>query len=112
MRQTILLFLILAFASLPVAADMRQGVVTRVIDGDTVEVAGESVRLQGIDAPESDQPHGGTATTALKARILDRRVTLKVQGEDRYGRLIAVIHLDDRNINRWLVASGHAWEYD
>lgn len=88
------------------------GVVTRVVDGDTIEAGGQDVRLQGIDAPERDQPHGGRATAALKSLILHRRVRLEVQGADQYGRLIAVVYRDGRNINRWLVEQGHAWEYD
>lgn len=35
-----------------------------------------------------------------------------MQGTDRYDRLIAVIHSESRNVNRWLVEQGHAWEYD
>lgn len=89
-----------------------EGVVTRVMDGDTIAVAGQSVRLQGIDAPESDQPHGNEATAALKSLILHRRVRLGIRGKDRYDRLIAVIHSEGRNVNRWLVEHGHAWEYD
>jgi len=98
--------------SLSVSAERQSGIVSRVIDGDTIQVAGQSVRLQGIDAPESDQHHGGTATAALKARALNRKVTLDIQGTDRYDRLIAVVYMDEQNLNRWLVQSGHAWEYD
>lgn len=70
------------------------------------------MRLQGIDAPESNQPHGGRATAALQGLILNRRVRLEIHGTDRYDRLIAVIYSEERNVNRWLVEQGHAWEYD
>ena len=105
----LLLWLTFAGAAL---AERQSGIVSRVVDGDTINVAGQSVRLQGIDAPESDQPHGGTATAAFQARVLNRKVTLDVQGTDRYGRQIAVVYLDEQNLNQWLVQSGHAWEYD
>lgn len=58
------------------------------------------MRLQGIDAPERDQPHGKDATAALKGLIRHRRVRLEIQGTDRYDRLIAVIYSEGRNVNR------------
>lgn len=89
-----------------------EAVVTKVTDGDTIEAGGRDVRLQGIDAPERDQPHGNQATASLKSLILHRRVRLDVRGTDQYGRLIAVAYTEGRNVNRWLVEQGHAWEYD
>jgi len=89
-----------------------EAVVTRVTDGDTIEAGGRKVRLQGIDAPESNQRHGGRATAALQGLILNRRLRLEIQGTDRYDRLIAVVYSEGRNVNRWLVEQGHAWEYD
>lgn len=96
----------------PVLALGGEAVVTRVIDGDTIEAGGRDVRLQGIDAPESAQPHGNEATAALAGLIRNRRVRLDIRGTDRYDRLIAVIYSEGRNVNRWLVRNGHAWEYD
>lgn len=81
---------------------------TRVIDVDTIEADGRDVRLQGIDAPESAQPHGSKARSALAGLIRNRRVRLEVQGTDRYDHLIAVIYSEGRNANRWLVLHGHA----
>lgn len=37
-----------------------------VVDGDTLEIAGERVRPEGIDAPESGQPYGRVATDVLR----------------------------------------------
>lgn len=96
----------------PALAFGAEAVVTRVVDGDTIEAAGRKVRLQSIDAPESNQPHGNQATASLKSLILHRRVRLEIQGTDRYDRLIVVVYSEGRNVNRWLVEQGHAWEYD
>lgn len=105
---------VLAFLLLvtPTLALGTEAVVTRAIDGDTFEAGGRDVCLQGIDAPESAQPHGSEATAALDDLIRNRRVRLEIRGTDRYDRLIAVIHSEGRNVNRWLVQQGHAWEYD
>lgn len=97
---------------LPAVALGAEAVVTKVTDGDTIEAGGRKIRLQGIDAPEANQPYGGRATAALQGLILHRRVRLKIQGTDRYGRLIAVAYSEGRNVNRWMVEKGHAWEYD
>lgn len=104
--------LMLALVLVPTLAAELEAVVTKVIDGDTIEAGERDVRLQGIDAPERDQPHGNEATAALKSVILHRRVRLAVQGTDQYGRFIAAVYRDGQNINRWLVEQGHAWEYN
>ena len=77
--------------------------VTRVIDGDTVEVQTkpglfrngrkERVRLYGIDAPESSQTGGPESTKHLK-RIIGsgKNVRLEQSGKDRYGRTVGLIY--------------------
>jgi len=97
---------------LPTLALDAEAVVTRVTDGDTIEVGGPKVRLQGIDAPESNQPHGNQVTAALKGLILNRRVRLEIHETDRYDHLITVVYSEGRDVNHWLVEPGHAWEYD
>ena len=91
------------------------GFVFDVTDGDTVKVSsnGEDfrVRLAQIDAPERNQPHGSQATQALEALVLMRQVELTVTDVDRYGRLVATIYIDGVDVNRALVAEGHAWVY-
>lgn len=91
------------------------GKVTRIIDGDTVDVVLASgrvrVRLHGIDAPERDQPGGAEAGEWLRQRLQDRDVLLEPVSQDRYERLVAIIHDRDQNVNDALVASGHAWAY-
>ena len=86
--------------------------VTHVRDADTIECGQRVVRLQGIDAPELDQPHGRQATQALRARILGKRVTVETEGRGKYGRIIGVVVHDGHNLNAWLVRRGHAWAYD
>jgi len=91
------------------------GTVTRVTDGDTVEVELSSgpitVRLGSIDAPEFDQPWAREATDALSRLVLHRSVDLAPIAQDRYDRMVAVVFLDDFNVNMHIVQEGHAWAY-
>ncbi len=69
----------------------------RVIDGDSLEIAGERIRFHGIDAPESRQtcvedgvtwPCGQRATAALAAFIGGMPDRCEEQGTNRYSRTI------------------------
>jgi micrococcal nuclease len=99
----------------PDAQPTMSGTVTRVIDGDTIEVQLSSgpirVRLNSIDSPEKDQPWGPQAQAALAGRVAGRRVDLEPVTQDRYDRLVAVVFLDGENINAWTVQQGDAWAY-
>jgi endonuclease YncB( thermonuclease family) len=91
------------------------GTVTRVIDGDTIEVQLSSgpirVRMHSIDTPEKDQPWGPEAQVALAARVNGKRVDLEPVTQDHYDRLVAVVFLGSENINAWMVQQGDAWAY-
>ena len=85
MRPLILALVILAVGQ-PVHADITGK--PRVIDGDTIEIAGERFRLHGIDAPEAKQtcewpgktiPCGRFATTALMDLTVGVEVTCKTR---------------------------------
>jgi endonuclease YncB( thermonuclease family) len=91
------------------------GVVTGVIDGDTIKLQLTEgpviVRLAHIDAPEVNQPGGGAAVRALDKRLLTQEVTLDVVARDGEDRLVAVVTLAGENINAWMVKQGHAWAH-
>ncbi len=96
-------------------APVLVGTVLKVTDGDTIKVqlssGPVSVRLYSIDAPETDQPWGPEAGTALAGRLDRQQVALEVETQDRYERLVATVFLGDENLNAWLVREGHAWAY-
>lgn len=84
--------------------------VTRIIDGDTVVIEGESVRLLGIDADERGDPCYKEAKERLEAIVLNREVLLESDSEDRdmYGRYLRFLILDGDNINLRMVGEGLA----
>lgn len=92
----------------------------RIIDGDTVEIGGERIRLHGIDAPESRQTCsvvgeewrcGESATLALVDETAGQPLTCKGNKRDRYGRLIAVCYAGSDDLNAWMVREGWAVAY-
>lgn len=91
------------------------GVVTHVVDGDSVHVrpaaggAVRKIRIVGMDAPEICQVGGVAARKALNDRIHKRVVTVSPHGQDVYGRDLAVIYLTREDVGQWMVQRGHAW---
>jgi endonuclease YncB( thermonuclease family) len=90
--------------------------VIQITDGDTVGVIDSEnrsfkVRLSGIDAPEKKQAFSDKSKQALSAKVFEKDIVLETTSKDRYGRTLAVLKLDGRNINRELVAEGWAWQY-
>lgn len=99
--------------------------VTRIVDGDTIEVArdGETikVRLLGINTPESvgDRAHecfgkeaSAYATSIMKGETVKLETDDSQDKYDKYGRLLAYVYLlDNQMANRKLIAEGYAYEY-
>ncbi len=93
----------------------------RVIDGDTIEVEGTRIRLEGIDAPETGQrcarrmlgnwACGAAATEALSRLVEGKRVECTPRGVDKYNRMLGVCFVDGRDVNAWMVRKGLAWAF-
>lgn len=87
-----------------------------VHDGDTVTCVDElnkpqKIRLVGIDAPELDQAFGREARDSLKRKLGGGHVRVEGDARDQHGRLLGTLWVGDRNVNRELVAEGHAWVF-
>ncbi len=102
----------------PALADVTG--IPNVIDGDTIEVHGQRIRLHGIDAPESRQlcrldgkpwQCGKNAANALADKIARRPVTCEDLGRDRYKRIIAKCATAGEDIGSWMVQQGLALVY-
>jgi endonuclease YncB( thermonuclease family) len=98
-----------------------QGVVVRVVDGDTLIVLSGNdqyrVRLLDIDAPESKQPFGQRAKQELLKLTAHKNVIVKGDAVDRYGRSLGTLYIapvirpEQVSINEVMVKEGMAWAY-
>jgi endonuclease YncB( thermonuclease family) len=84
-----------------------------VVDGDSFKVkvqgAVMDVRLQGIDAPEIDQPFGKTARGILEQLIRGRQIVLVFDDVDHYGRIVARAWVGDVDVSFEMIRRGAAW---
>ncbi len=88
--------------------------VSKILDGDTFTLSGESrrIRVWGLDAPEWDQRGGSGATATLRRLISGTTLRCNVLDIDRYGRLVGQCFLPDgRDIAAEMIRSGAATEY-
>lgn len=104
----------LAFAGTAGAVTV-QGKAT-VVDGDTLKVAGHTIRILNIDAPEADQfcenvACGSEATAYLRKLTRRTRVICQAEARDRYGRLLAHCTARGKDLGALMVQSGHAAAY-
>lgn len=99
----------------------REATLSRVVDGDTLELAsGQRVRLIGIDTPETHHPrfgdecYGKAATRFVQGLLADGeriRLVRDVEELDRYGRLLAYVYRTSDNlfVNAEIVREGYAY---
>jgi len=92
----------------------------KIIDGDTIHIDKNKIRLHGIDAPETKQKClidseewfcGKHSTNELKKLINDQVVKCIVKDIDIYNRFVAVCLIDTIDLNRLMVMSGWAVAY-
>jgi endonuclease YncB( thermonuclease family) len=118
---------LLLLSALPASADTSGP--ARVIDGDTFQVAGLTIRLFGVDAPEQDQtctdangrdwPCGTWVTQQVTALYDGATLTCQPLDTDSYGRTVARCYAGDQDIAATLVTAGlalayreYSWDYD
>ena len=128
MRKEMVSILILLALLLPSLAsampDEAKGLVTNVVDGDTLDVLDIGrVRLADIDCPEMGTTGGAQAKDYTTQWLQDKQVYLDLDnktGKDQYDRWVAVVYMANpdgsvdtsKNFNRMLVDSGNACIWD
>ena len=88
------------------------GTVTKIVDGDTLDVGDTRVRLALTNTPEWDEP-GYDEAAAFAASVCPPGSAATVDEDDgqtggSYGRVVAVVHCGGRNLNEELLETGHA----
>ena len=88
----------------------------QIVDGDTLIIDGIKIRLNAVDAPETDQScldaHNKFYSCGLRSRdklslfIGQSSITCETEGTDRYGRYLATCFLRNTDLNNWLVSQG------
>lgn len=92
--------------------------VSQVVDGDTIRIGEERIRLMGFDTPETrcrcrEECLLAAEATALLARILGSgEVEIDRRRKDRYGRTLAVVTVDGRDVAETMIDTGLAYPYE
>jgi endonuclease YncB( thermonuclease family) len=109
--------IILTFTLLfiPLCLSAWDGKVVGVTDGDTIKVLRDGkqvkIRLAAIDCPEKGQPWGNKAKQFTSQLVLFQTVGVLPLGEDRYGRIVGWVFIEEINLNKALLRAGLAWHY-
>ena len=84
-----------------------EGIVTKVVDGDTLDINGTRIRLALVDTPERGQPGFDQAKEFVESICLGKKGELDVDSGqrrgDRYGREVGVVYCDGVNTNEKLM---------
>jgi micrococcal nuclease len=78
------------------------------IDGDTIRMGAERIRLRGIDTPELNEPGGQAARQRLEQLLKEGPIRIVPHGQDVYGRTVADVFVDGRNVAGVLFQEGYA----
>lgn len=107
----------LVVAAPKVALAQWDAVVVGITDGDTITVLTPNndevkIRLYGVDAPERKQDFGTRSREFLASLIFGQTVTVAPYGKDLYGRTIAKIFFNGRDIGLTCIEYGYCWWYE
>ena len=93
-----------------------EGLVVGVADGDTITILDQQkntykIRLQGIDAPEKNQAFGEKSKQSLHNLVHSKQVRIEYDKEDKYGRIVGKVTVDDVDVCLQQLVLGMAWHY-
>jgi micrococcal nuclease len=92
------------------------GTVIKVADGDTFTMLTDQnqqvrVRLHGIDAPEKNQEFSRTSKNYLTELVMHKVVEVVPRKKDQYGRVVAVVYVEQLAVNEAMLKAGLAWHF-
>jgi len=113
----------------PFIPPIESGQVIKVYDGDTITIATRlpykdsplyrfPIRLKGIDTAEikskneNEKKHAKVARDALSELILHKTVLIKNIENEKYGRILADVYLEELCVNEWMIEKSYAVKYD
>lgn len=117
MKKTfLLLFIFILLLPFTLLADESIIKIVSIPDGDTLNVINGNnkkvkIRLYGIDAPETTQKYGQASRDYLRKIVKNKRLTYKIRSKDDYGRVVATLYGDDKDLNYEMIKAGLAWHY-
>ncbi len=79
----------------------------RAVDGDTIRVGGERIRLRGIDTPEMSEFDGPAAKRRLEELLRTGPIRIVPHGRDVYNRLLADVFVNEQNVAETLIMEGY-----
>lgn len=86
---------------------MLSNLQVRAIDGDTIRVGGERIRLRGIDTPELSEFDGLAAKRRLEELLRNGPIRIVSHGRDVYNRLLADVFVNEQNVAEVLIQEGY-----
>ncbi len=97
-------------------ADVIEGRVVAVADGDTITVIDDGrkphrIRLVGIDSPEKKQAFGQRSKQSLSDMVYGKQVSVIFDKRDRYGRILGKVVTPAGDVNLAQIHAGMAWHY-
>ncbi len=109
-RSSILFAAMIFTLAAPAVAEptILTGAVTKVRDGDTIEVGKVPIRLNGVSAPELNEPLGPLSKAFMIDLVLGKPVRCELNGERTHDRLVGICHLDSKNIGISIIKAGLA----
>ncbi len=79
----------------------------RAVDGDTIRVGAQRIRLRGIDTPEMSEFAGPAAKQRLSELLRRGPIRIVPQGRDVYNRLVADVFVNEQNVAETLIQEGY-----
>lgn len=79
----------------------------RLIDGDTFAYGAERIRIRGIDTPEKAESGGFDASQRLDLLLREGPIVVVPEAVDKYGRVVADVYINGRNVAEVLRSEGH-----